>query len=415
MPLVPLLDQLHVPTMLVLSAFVMAAAAAIMSFFGLSQRVYRGYAWWVTAMWLAAAGGVLQLFRPQWPEAAVPANFMLLAWPVLIMAGLRRFYARGRLPGSQWIDAVLFGLCFAGWLAVWASHSAGPVRAIAFSIAMTLLFVHAAVFVWRLPERHQSAALKTMAVVMMLQALVPFARLGWITLAAGQGSLAPIMLMSPLVLLPMLVGMLFTVYLCQVLTHERTEGDLRETQRQLRVLADIDMLTQVPNRRHFEELAGAALQAVRGARAVLMLLDIDHFKSINDNHGHAVGDEALRRVARCARESLRTRDVLGRLGGDEFMLLLPGATVDDALMVAERISDAVDGAVVTGDAFALSLSFGVVQVEPGESLESAQHRADLALYEAKRLGRRRAVPARLDGDGGTVYGSSRPLGLAASN
>jgi diguanylate cyclase len=107
MPLAPLLDQLHVPTMLVLSAFVMAAAAAIMSFFGLSHRVYRGYAWWVAAMWLAAAGGVLQLFRPQWPEAAVPANLMLLAWPVLILAGLRRFYARERLPGSQWTDALL--------------------------------------------------------------------------------------------------------------------------------------------------------------------------------------------------------------------------------------------------------------------------------------------------------------------
>lgn len=412
----PLIDQLHVPTMLVLSTLVMASAAAIVSFFGVCHRVYRGYAWWAAAMWLAAAGGALQLFRPQWPEAAVPGNLMLLAWPTLVLAGLRRFYSRGRLPGSQASDALLFGLCFAGWLATFASHAGAEWRAIAFSIAMSTLFLHAAWFVWRLPERGASPALRTMAAVMLLQAAVPGARMGWIAFSLGQAQLAPVTLMSPLVLMPMMIGMLFTVYLFQVLTHERTEGDLRETQRQLRVLADTDMLTQVPNRRHFEELAGAALQAVRGARAVVMLLDIDHFKSINDTYGHAVGDEALRRVARCARETLRTRDVLGRVGGDEFMLLLPGASVDDALTIAERISDAVDAAVQTGDAFALSLSFGVVQVEPGESLESAQHRADLALYEAKRLGRRRAVPARLDGDGSPVYGSSRPLGLApASN
>jgi len=410
-----LIDQLHVPTMLVLSTLVMASAAAIVSFFGLSHRTYRGYGWWVGAMWLAAAGGGLQLLRPQWPEAAVPGNLMLLAWPTLILAGLRRFYSRGRLPGSQGGDAMLFGLCFAGWLATFASHASGEWRAIAFSIAMSTLFLHAAWFVWHLPERRGSAALKTMAVVMLLQAAVPTARMGWIGWQLGQENLTPIMLMSPLVLMPMMIGMLFTVYLFQVLTHERTEGDLRETQRQLRVLADIDMLTQVPNRRHFEELAGAALTSVRNARAVVMLLDIDHFKAINDNHGHAVGDEALRRVARCARDSLRTRDVLGRIGGDEFMLLLPGASVDDALTIAERISQAVDAAVQTGDSFALSLSFGVVQVEAGESLESAQHRADLALYEAKRLGRCRAVPARLDGDGSTVYGSSRPLGLAASS
>ncbi|MGA0609092.1 diguanylate cyclase [Caldimonas sp. KR1-144] len=410
-----LTEPLHVPTMLLLSVVVMAAAASITSFFGLSHRVYRGYAWWVAAMWLAAGGGALQLLRARWPEAAVPGNLLLLSWPVLIQAGMRRFCARGRLPGSQWGDALLFVLCFAGWLATWASHAADPWRAIAFGLAMSALFLNATVFLWRLPERPDSPALKTMAAVMLLQTLIPLARLGWIASTLGHEQLEPFALMSPLVLMPMMIGMLFTVYLCQVLTHERTEGDLRETQRQLRVLADIDMLTQVPNRRHFEELAGAALHGASDARAVLMLFDIDHFKAINDSHGHAAGDEALRRVARCARETLRTRDVLGRLGGDEFMLLLPGASVDDALMVAERISDAIDAAALPADAFALSLSFGVVQVEPDESLESAQHRADLALYEAKRLGRRRAVPARLDDDGATVYGSSRPLGLAATS
>jgi diguanylate cyclase len=146
-----------------------------------------------------------------------------------------------------------------------------------------------------------------------------------------------------------------------------------------------------------------------GKPTVLMLFDIDHFKRINDTHGHAAGDDALRTVARCARETLRTRDVLGRIGGDEFMLLLPGASVDHALQIADRITRRLDaqGEITR---LPLSLSFGVVQVEIGETIESARRRADAALYEAKRQGRRRAVPAELRGRD-TVFGESRPLGL----
>ena len=207
-----------------------------------------------------------------------------------------------------------------------------------------------------------------------------------------------------------MVAMLFTVHLCLVLTHERTERDLRETQRQLRILADIDMLTQVPNRRHFEELAGAAIGGA-AARAVLMLFDIDHFKRINDSLGHALGDEALRLVARCTRETLRTHDVLGRVGGDEFMLLLPGANVDEALLVADRVTTRIDEEHRSGRIpLHLSMSFGVVEITAGETLESAQHRADLALYQAKRQGRRRAVQAH-QRNGDTVFEESRTLGL----
>jgi len=141
----------------------------------------------------------------------------------------------------------------------------------------------------------------------------------------------------------------------------------------------------------------------------VLFVDIDHFKSINDTHGHAAGDEALCIVARCARETLRTRDVLGRVGGDEFMLLLPAASVDDALLVAERITRRIDAQA--GSVLALSLSFGVVDIDMagGESLEVARIRADLALYEAKRQGRRRAVPASQRGPQ-TVFGDSRSFG-----
>ena len=403
--------SVHLPTVLLVCSGVMGAAAAIMSFFGLSQRVYRGYGWWVAAMWLAAAGGVLQWLRPAWPDAAVPGNLLLLAWPLLVVTGLRQFYNRERLRVSGLADALLFTLCYLAWLATWASPALQDWRTATYSVALCVQHGRAALFVARLQAVRQSTALRALCAVMGVQALLPFAALLHATLAGGPSAPgAP--LLTPLMVLPSVAAMLFTVCLCLALTHERTEGDLRETQRQLRVLADIDMLTQVPNRRHFEELAGAALDGAHGGRAVLMLFDIDHFKRINDTHGHAAGDAALRMVARCARDSLRTRDVLGRVGGDEFMLLLPAATVEDALGVAERVTRRIDARCADGQS--LSLSFGVVDMDlaGGESLEAAQERADRALYEAKRQGRRRAVPAGRRGLE-PVFGESRSLGLTA--
>lgn len=402
--------SLHAPSVLLLCAVVMGSAAAIMSVFGLSHRVYRGYWWWTSAIWLASLGGLLQLFRPQWPLAVLPGNLLLLAWPVLVLTGLRRFHNRGRLPSSSVADATLFGLAYLSWLGAWASPTLQGTRTPVFAVAMASLHGYAAWFILRMPDRRHSPALRSLAGVMLVQTVVPVLAV-LATAAAGARPQPGQTLLLPVVTVPTMIAMLFTVYCCLVLTHERTERDLRETQRQLRVLADIDMLTQVPNRRHFEELAGAALGAAARERSVLVLFDIDHFKCINDEHGHAVGDEALRRVARCTRDILRSRDVFGRIGGDEFMLLLPGAGVDEALLVADRITRRIDSERQTlQGGVPLSLSFGVVEVEPAESFDTARHRADMALYEAKRQGRKRAVPALQDGED-TVFGQSRSLGL----
>ncbi len=400
---------IHFPTVLMLSVLVMGSAAAHMSFFGANQRVYRGYGWWVAGMWLAAAGGALQWLRPVWPGAVVGANLLVLAWPVLVVTGLRRFYNRDRLPASVAVDLLTLSLCYLPWLAAWASPAFQLGRSITFATALLALHSYAAWFIARLEDFGGSRTLKALALVMIAQALVPLLAAAQ-PLITGAIAVPGHTLLTPWVVLSTMVAMLFTVHLCLVLTHERTERDLRETQRQLRILADIDMLTQVPNRRHFEELAGAAIGGA-AARAVLMLFDIDHFKRINDSLGHALGDEALRLVARCTRETLRTHDVLGRVGGDEFMLLLPGTNVDEALLVADRVTTRIDEEHRSGRIpLHLSLSFGVVDVTAGETLESAQHRADLALYEAKRQGRRRAVQAH-QRNGNTVFAESRPLGL----
>jgi diguanylate cyclase (GGDEF)-like protein len=220
----------------------------------------------------------------------------------------------------------------------------------------------------------------------------------------------PDMVQQPVVLIGLVAAVMFSVYMCLLLTYERTEQDLRESHRQLRIMADFDMLTQVPNRRHFNEMAAQTLRLCPPGTSALMVFNIDHFKQVNDESGHAGGDEALKLVSSSARKILRSRDLVGRLGGDEFVALLPATSINDALHVADRMVRQVDQGRSSLQQKPLSLSFGVVQIQPGETLPDATHRADQALQEAKRQGRGRAVAAEQDG-GDDVFTTVRTLGV----
>ena len=162
---------------------------------------------------------------------------------------------------------------------------------------------------------------------------------------------------------------------------------------QMRRLATIDCLTDTLNRRAFFERAESArMLALRMRKPIaLMMLDLDHFKRLNDGFGHACGDEALRVFADTARGVLRDHDVLGRLGGEEFALALPGTGLDGAIQAAERLRIAVAEAPLLSCAgsYRMTVSIGVVMIEPNEALTAALARADHALYAAKTGGRNR--------------------------
>jgi diguanylate cyclase (GGDEF)-like protein len=162
---------------------------------------------------------------------------------------------------------------------------------------------------------------------------------------------------------------------------------------QMQRLATTDFLTGLANRRaFFEQAESARLLATRLHKPIaLMMLDIDHFKQLNDRFGHASGDEALVLFADTARGALRDHDIMGRLGGEEFALALPGTDLDGALQAAERLRIAVNQAplITSGSGYMMTVSVGVVLVEPGEALTAALARADHALYAAKAGGRNR--------------------------
>lgn len=158
-------------------------------------------------------------------------------------------------------------------------------------------------------------------------------------------------------------------------------------------LATIDSLTGLVNRRaFFERTESARLLAARLRKPIsLMMLDIDHFKRLNDRFGHATGDEALCVFAATAQQVLRDHDIMGRLGGEEFALVLPGTDLDGALQAAERLRLAVADARLptSGNAYTMTVSIGVVAIDPHEHINAALARADHALYEAKKAGRDR--------------------------
>ncbi|PSL40108.1 diguanylate cyclase (GGDEF)-like protein [Planomicrobium soli] len=171
-----------------------------------------------------------------------------------------------------------------------------------------------------------------------------------------------------------------------------------EMERTLKQLASIDGLTQVFNRTFFLKKAEEVFSrlSVDGGKASVIMFDIDHFKKVNDTFGHATGDTVLSYIARMATESLREGDILGRYGGEEFVVCLPDTSIDAAQKVAEALRKEISESylMIEGKRLDLTLSFGIseAQIDAGEfgcSIQDVMGKADQALYAAKENGRNR--------------------------
>ena len=179
------------------------------------------------------------------------------------------------------------------------------------------------------------------------------------------------------------------------------EQKVRELEAELRRLSDevsTDLLTQVANRRGLMqafEAESARCEREGDGRLAVALIDIDNFKKLNDTLGHAAGDVALKSLAAEVRQRLRPVDHLARFGGEEFVVLLPGATVDEARDALTRLQRSLSEALFLheGREVFVTFSAGVTAWQPGEALEPALERADEGLYEAKRTGKNRTCSA----------------------
>ncbi|CDK99782.1 putative Diguanylate cyclase [Magnetospirillum gryphiswaldense MSR-1 v2] len=164
-------------------------------------------------------------------------------------------------------------------------------------------------------------------------------------------------------------------------------------ERQLEALANTDSLTGILNRRACLERGAALVEAARrfDHPLTVMMIDIDHFKRVNDRHGHEAGDEVLRMFTSVVQGCLRQVDVFGRLGGEEFAVFMPETNHEGAAIAAERIRASIEKAELSRNGKALSITVSIGAIAGSESLDEALRKADEALYRAKQTGRNRAV------------------------
>jgi diguanylate cyclase (GGDEF)-like protein len=322
-----------------------------------------------------------------WLRPALPPTFgMLLANGLLIAASAGQMRAYCMSLGyrrQRWVIAValLSELLLAG--AVMFDTSL-PQLMVLMSLIIALLAGLIAFIL--LGDRGNFAVLRCIIGVPNLLISVAFLARAWIGASSGTltmfspGPTQTIAYVGAYLLL--IVNGLGFLLLCKL-----------KDERQLRALATTDSLTGLVNRSAFmQEAERAQSQAHRSRQPLaLMMVDIDHFKQLNDRRGHALGDEVLRAFARAAGRTLRRHDLMGRLDGEEFAVLLPGTAILEAMEAAERLrlaaADAPAG--VADGSYSLTVSIGVAQLLEAETVGEALVRADRALYRAKRNGRNR--------------------------
>jgi diguanylate cyclase len=181
----------------------------------------------------------------------------------------------------------------------------------------------------------------------------------------------------------------------------QTIGKLKANLEDIRRDAMTDGLTGIANRKLLDaSLREAGIKAVEdGQPLTLLMLDIDHFKKFNDTWGHQTGDEVLKLVAHTLKETVKGQDLVARYSGEEFVIVLPGTSLDDAIVVGDNIRRAFERRRIVRKGSSdqiggITLSVGAASYEYGEPMANLVQRADAALYRAKRDGRNRVVADR---------------------
>jgi diguanylate cyclase (GGDEF)-like protein len=174
----------------------------------------------------------------------------------------------------------------------------------------------------------------------------------------------------------------------------QADDKLKEYAEKMEHLARIDHLTNVNNRRYFFEESNNAIKLCSRHNRDLsvLMLDIDHFKHVNDQYGHAAGDQVLKNVAKTCKINLRSTDIIGRIGGEEFAITLPETNLDDAQIIAEKMRKFIEEMVskVDENCICVTASFGATVMNSKDNqIDDLLHRSDEALYEAKENGRNR--------------------------
>jgi diguanylate cyclase (GGDEF)-like protein len=383
--------QLHIPTLAMVAVFVTAILGALLLLASRRDRSTDALVWWGAGYMFGGMSFALLALRGEVPDvlSIEIANALLLLCYSFILAGARAFGGR-ETPVTVFLIAPL----------IWLTAMAVPfiaqniqVRVVVVSSLQATMVAMVAFEFWRgraepLLSRWPAIFLLTLHVATLVTRMIV-------------AQVTPIMTHEDLFSSPAFAVMafgtvLYTVALAFVLlSMSKERSELRH-----KIAALVDPLTGLANRRSFMLDAEAAIarRASRTEPFAVLLADLDYFKKVNDAFGHAVGDKVLTRFAEVLERSAGLADLVGRIGGEEFAILLPGRTEAEAASIAERMRIAFADAALELDGHAVSatVSIGVAASGIGD-LAGLLARADRALYAAKEQGRDR-VAAFSDGE-----------------
>jgi len=361
------------------------ALGVVWTYVARSYPNFEAARFWAAGAFIASAGAALSVLR-MYVDPVVPLYLgavMMISSTSFVAAGVERFYG---LPISWRRHAALVGISALS-LAFFVWHDSPPARIVIYSLAQSLSVAMTLVLVRRHGARHPGARFAgvvgaILAVVVIGRCLL---RLSQPVQHVYLVQFTPLQSVIVLVLVFLSIVWNFGFLLMAI---DRLRAEVAD-------LALLDDLTGVANRRRL--LTSLAEECARSDRAMqpfsVLLMDLDEFKSINDSYGHGAGDECLRQFARTIQQRLRTGDLLARIGGDEFCIVLPATTLHEATLISRSMLALCAAAQVhwNGVTIGLSTSIGVAQWRPeiGREFDRLVMAADEALYTAKREGKGR--------------------------
>lgn len=355
-----------------------------------ANKTYDGFGWWTAGNLVGASGFVFIVFRGLVPDIipVVAGNMMSVVGLLVALHGIRVFFGR---KGRVYFNVVIVTLHLLTSI-YYVGVDNSTVMRIACASAMTgVITVMSAYEFFSVPRDAKRFVHRFAGWLFSVFAVILFAR-GVVTLAASpiDNLFVPNWIQSVSFVFFNLFAVMWT-FTYMVLNSQRLQEELENAQIELERLATTDYLTGLRNNRAFFERA--ATEVVRSQRhdlpLSLVVFDVDHFKAVNDTFGHPGGDRMLRELGSVCGRMTRQNDMIARLGGEEFALLLTHSDIKAAGHAAENFRLAIEQLIVEYEAenIFVTASFGVAELRHDDTLECFLARADSCLYQAKNAGR----------------------------
>lgn len=366
------------------------ALGFVMIFIWRTQKVYAGFGFWVLSNFTIAVGFFLLGLRDYAPDllSIVAGNSLAAASMILAFEGNRRFLGLG---SAAFFSGGLLVFHALG-LAYFTFAENRMIDRIAVSSLCLALISGRSAYSF-LTRKNPTPTYKFAAVTYLAFTVMMFLRLFFTYEFTRTSDLFAPDWVQSLIFLTFLLFAIVWMFSYLILNTERLQIELNQAQIELEKIAATDFLTGVNNSRRFYEIGEAEIRRARrfGNSLTLVMFDLDFFKRINDAHGHSAGDKVLIETVEICRRTLRTVDVLGRLGGEEFAVLLPHTDLEGGAIIAELLRQAIETAeieVAAETAIKFTASFGIAELKNSDlQIQLLLDRADAVLYQAKRFGR----------------------------